>query len=46
LLVSKGQEVTSTVVFKLKNFCARRAIGGDVMVSVPATSLALVKGAP
>lgn len=46
LLVSKGQEVTSTVVFKLKNFHARRAIGGDVMVSVPATTLAFVKGAP
>jgi FixJ family two-component response regulator len=45
LLVSKGQEVTSTVIFKLKNFHARRAIGGDVMVSVPATSLAFVKGA-
>ncbi len=43
LLVSKGQEVTSTVIFKLKNFHARRAIGGDVM---PATSLAFVKGAP
>ena len=27
LLVSKGQEVTSAVIFKLKNFHARRAIG-------------------
>jgi hypothetical protein len=46
LLVSKGQEVTSTVIFKLKNFHARRTIGGEVMVSVPSTSLAFVKGAP
>jgi len=45
LLVSKGQEVTSTVIFKLKNFQARRAIGGEVTVSVPTTSLAFVKGA-
>ncbi len=46
LLVSKGQEVTSTVIFKLKNFHARLAIGGDVTVSVPTTTLAFVKGAP
>jgi hypothetical protein len=45
LLVSKGQEVTSTVIFKLKNFQARRAIGSEVTVSVPTTSLAFVKGA-
>lgn len=46
LLVSKGQEVTSTVIFKLKNFHARLAIGGEVTVSVPMTTLAFVKGAP
>jgi len=34
------------VIFKLKNFQVRRSIGGEVTVSVPATSLAFVKGAP
>ena len=34
LLVSKGHEVTPTVIFKLKNFHARRAILGDVTVSM------------
>ena len=45
LISSKGQEVTSAMIFKLKNFHARRAIGGSVTVSVPTTSLAFVKGA-
>ncbi len=45
LLVSKGQEVTPTVIAKLKNFHARSAIGGDVTVSVPKTTIAFVKGA-
>lgn len=45
LLVSKGQEVTSALLFKLKNFHARRAITGDVTVSMPTTTLAFVKGA-
>lgn len=45
LLVSKGQEVTSTVIFKLKNFQARRAIAGTVSVSMPTSTLAFVKGA-
>ena len=45
LLVSTGQEVTSAVIFKLKNFQARRAIGSEVTVSVPTTSLAFVKAA-
>ncbi len=45
LLVSKGQEVTSPLLFKLKNFHARRAITGDVTVSMPTTTLAFVKGA-
>jgi len=45
LLVSKGQEVTAPLVLKLKNFHARRAIIGDVTVSMPATTLAFVKGA-
>jgi len=45
LLVSKGQEVTSPLLSKLKNFHARRAITGDVHVSSPTTTLAFVKGA-
>lgn len=45
LLVSKGQDVTPAVIFKLRNFHARRAVGGDVTVSMPATTLAFVKGA-
>ncbi len=45
LLVSKGHEVTPTVIFKLKNFHARRAIVGTVSVSIPTTTLAFVKGA-
>jgi len=45
LLISRGQEVTPTVIFKLKNFQSRRAIAGDVSVSMPKTTLAFVKGA-
>jgi CheY-like chemotaxis protein len=45
LLVSKGQEVTPAVVYKLKNLHARRSIGGDVMVSEPKSTLSFVKGA-
>ncbi len=45
LLVSKGQEVTPTVIFKLKNFHARRAISGTLNVSMSTTTLAFVKGA-
>ena len=45
LLVSKGQEVTPTVVSKLKNLHARRAISGRVTVSMPTTTLAFVKSA-
>ncbi len=45
LLVSKGQEVTSPLLSKLKNFHARRVITGDVTVSMPTTTLAFVKGA-
>jgi response regulator RpfG family c-di-GMP phosphodiesterase len=46
LLVSKGQEVTSPLLAKLKNFHARRVITGEVTVSMPASALAFVKGAP
>jgi CheY-like chemotaxis protein len=45
LLVSKGQEVTSAVIFKLKNFHARRTIAGEVTISTPKTTLTFVKGA-
>jgi response regulator RpfG family c-di-GMP phosphodiesterase len=45
LLVSKGHEVTPTLISKLKNFQARRAIGSSVNVSEPASTLAFVKGA-
>jgi response regulator RpfG family c-di-GMP phosphodiesterase len=45
LLISRGQEVTPTVIFKLKNFQSRNAIAGDVLVSIPKTTLAFVKGA-
>jgi hypothetical protein len=45
LLVSKGQEATPPLILKLKNFHARRAIGRDVTVSMPTTTLVFVKGA-
>jgi CheY-like chemotaxis protein len=45
LLVSKGQEVTAALLIKLKNFHARRAISGEVTVSMAAMTLALRKGA-
>jgi response regulator RpfG family c-di-GMP phosphodiesterase len=44
LLVSKGQEVTSPLVFKLKNSLARRAIASDVTISLQTASLAFAKG--
>ncbi len=45
LLVSKGQEVTTPLLTKLKNFHARRLFTGDVTISMPTTTLAFVKGA-
>jgi response regulator RpfG family c-di-GMP phosphodiesterase len=45
LLVSKGQEVTSPLILKLKNFHARRMIGAEATVSMPKTTLSFVKGA-
>ncbi len=45
LVVSKGQEVTQTVISKLKNYQARRVIAGSLTVSMPTTTLAFVKGA-
>jgi ActR/RegA family two-component response regulator len=45
LLVAKGQDVTSALLIKLKNFHSRRLIPGEVTVSSPASTLAFVKGA-
>jgi FixJ family two-component response regulator len=45
LLVSKGQEATAPLMLKLKNFHARRAINREVTVSMPASTLAFIKGA-
>jgi DNA-binding NarL/FixJ family response regulator len=45
LLVSKGQEVTSPLLLKLKNFHTRHAVAKDVNVSMPTTTLAFTKGA-
>ena len=45
LLVSRGQEVTSMVIFKLKNSFGRGDIPGDVMVSLPKSTLSFVRGA-
>ncbi|MGH9497389.1 MAG: hypothetical protein ACRD3B_20495, partial [Candidatus Sulfotelmatobacter sp.] len=44
LAVSKGQEVTSPLLLKLKNLQARRSIGPDVNVSMPSSALAFGKG--
>jgi hypothetical protein len=45
LLVSRGQEIAPTVIFKLKNFHARHTISDNVAVSMPKSTLAFVKGA-
>jgi response regulator RpfG family c-di-GMP phosphodiesterase len=45
LVVSKGQEVTTPLMLKLKNLHARRVITGEVIVSLPVSSLSFAKGA-
>ena len=45
LVVSKGQEVTPAVTFKLKNLLARQAVSNTVSASMPKSTLAFVKGA-
>ena len=45
LVVSKGQEVTVPLILKLKNFSARKAISGDVTVSLPQAAVAAKAGA-
>jgi ActR/RegA family two-component response regulator len=39
LIISKGQEVTPTVIFKLKNLQARRGISGTITISIPTMKL-------
>ncbi len=39
LIISKGQEVTPTVIFKLKNLQARRGISGSITISIPTMKL-------
>jgi len=46
LLVSKGQEVTSPLLAKLRNYHSKSTIPADVTTSMPGTTLAFVKGAP
>ncbi len=43
LIISQGQEVTSTVISKLKNLQARRAISGNITVSVPTAKYSSAK---
>jgi hypothetical protein len=45
LVVSKGQEVTPAVIFKLKNLLARQVLSNNVSASMPRSTLAFVKGA-
>ncbi len=45
LIVSKGQEVTPAVIFKLKNLQARRITVGKVTISLPAAESTLSKSA-
>jgi response regulator RpfG family c-di-GMP phosphodiesterase len=45
LVVSKGQEVTTTVIFKLKNLLARTAISNHFSASMPKSTLAFAKNA-
>ena len=45
LLVSRGQEITPTVIFKLRNFHSRRTIAAEITVAMPKTTLSFVKGA-
>jgi len=40
LVVSKGQEVTVPLILKLKNLCDRKALTGDVTVSLPRAAAA------
>jgi CheY-like chemotaxis protein len=46
LLVPKGHEITPAVIFRLKNFNARKSIAGSLNISMPTSTLASAKGAP
>jgi hypothetical protein len=46
LIISKGQEITPTVIFRLKNLHARRAIPGRVTVSVPTVEISSAAASP
>ena len=41
----RGQEITPTVIFKLRNFHSRRTIAAEITVAMPKTTLSFVKGA-
>lgn len=43
LLVSRGQEVTTVLIFKLENAYSRQDIAGEVMVSTPKSALSFAK---
>jgi hypothetical protein len=45
LLVSRGQEVTSMLIFMLENSYRRGDISGEVMISTPKSTLSFVKSA-
>ncbi|HVI09932.1 MAG TPA: HD domain-containing phosphohydrolase [Candidatus Binatia bacterium] len=45
LIASKGQEVTAALIIKLKNLAARRAIMGEVTISLPQRPQAFKTGA-
>jgi CheY-like chemotaxis protein len=45
LVLSKGQEVTNTVIFRLTNLHARRAIPPSLLVSLPTASTPVAKAA-
>lgn len=43
LIISKGQEVTSALILKLKNLQERKSISGEITVSLPAAKAATVR---
>lgn len=45
LVLSKGQEITATVIFRLTNLQSRRSISATISVSIPGKSAALSKAA-
>jgi len=43
LITAKNQEVTPCIILKLKNYCAKGAIIGDIVVSLPKAAAAKAK---